>query len=119
MKSKRSLSTLLSILFAAGAVFAGSPTTDNTKASKIIIPKIEFRQATVVEGLDFLRQRSLQLDPDKSGVVIILVASDKAKGTKFDLSLTNVSVADAVKYVAIAADLEMTRDGEAFILKNK
>jgi hypothetical protein len=119
MKSNRILSTLFSILLATSAAVAGNPAADNTKASKIIIPKVEFRQATVDEGLAYLRVMSRKLDPDKSGVTIILVASEKTKGVKFDLDLVNVSLVDAVKSLAIAAGLEMTRDGEAIVLKSR
>ena len=119
MKSYRILIIFLSILLATDAAFAADAAADDTKASKIIIPKVAFRQATVDEGLEFFRQKSRQLDPDKSGVPIILVASEKTKGIKVDLELFNVSLADAVKYLAVAAGLEMTRDGEAIILKGK
>jgi hypothetical protein len=48
-----------------------------------------------------------------------LVASEKTKEVKIDLDLVNVSLIDAVKSLAIAAGLEMTRDGEAIVLKSK
>lgn len=119
MKSCRVPTVLLSILLATCALFAADTAADNTKASRIILPKVEFRQATVEDGLAFFRQKSRALDPAGSGVPIILIASDKLKGTKVDLDLVNVSIADAVKYFAIAAGLELTRDGEAMILKSK
>ena len=91
---------------------------DATKASKIIIPRVNFQQVTVDEGVAFLRIKSRELDPDKSGVPIILVASEKAKEARVDLNFLNISVADAAKYLAAVAKLEMSRDGEAIILKN-
>jgi hypothetical protein len=119
MKSNRILCLLLPIMLAAGSAFCADAVADTTKASKIILPKIEFRQATVDEALAYLRKKSREIDPDKSGVTIILVASEKAKEAKVDLDLLNVSLIDAAKYLAIAAGLEMTRDGEAIILKSK
>ena len=119
MKSTLILSSLLAIILSAGSVIAAETPAETTKASKIIVPRLNFRQATVDEGLSFLLKKSRELDPDKSGVPIILVASEKGKETKFDLDLVNVSIADAIKYLAIAAGLEMTRDGEAFVLKSK
>lgn len=119
MNSNRISSLLLTIILATCSGFSADSTTDNTKASKLILPKVQFAQATVGEGLDFFRIKSRELDPAKTGVTIILVASEKANQTKVDLDLLNVSLADAVKYFAIAAGLEMTRDGEAIILKNK
>ena len=99
--------------------FAAETPPITSKASKIIIPKVAFRDATVNEGVDFVRTISRQLDPDNSGVTIILVASEETKSKRVDLDLINVSVSDAVKYLAIAAGLEMTRDGEAIVLRKK
>lgn len=47
------------------------------KLNRIIIPKIEFREATVREAIDFLKQKSRELDtqepdPTKRGVNIVL-----------------------------------------------
>jgi len=107
------------ILHPAGAALSTGSTAGATKASKIMLPKLEFRQATVDEGLEFLRKKSRDLDPDKSGVPIVLVASETAKNVRVDLNLMNVSIADAAKYLAIAAGLEMTRDGEAIVLRSR
>ena len=117
MKLSRILLLLLSILIVADSALAAD--ADTTKASKIIIPKLVFRQANVDEALAFFLKKSREFDPEKSGVPIILVNPEKTKAVKVDLDLVNVSLADAVKYFAIAAGLEMTRDGEAIVLKMK
>jgi general secretion pathway protein D len=44
----------------------------DNKLNSIIIPKVEFRDATVREAVDFLQQKSVQLDPEKVGVNIVL-----------------------------------------------
>jgi general secretion pathway protein D len=49
----------------------------NAKLQKIIIPRLEFREATIREALDFLRKRSVELDttetdPAKKGVSFVL-----------------------------------------------
>src|SRR5207248_318036 len=60
------------------------------KLDQIIIPKLEFRDATVAEALDFLKQKSRELDPapdpSKRGVNIV---------PEFDTSPSSTSVADA------------------------
>ena len=40
--------------------------------NSIIIPKIEFHEATVAEAISFLKQKSKDLDPNKQGVNIVL-----------------------------------------------
>ena len=44
------------------------------KLERIIIPKLEFREATLREAVDFLKRKSVELDPDepKTGVNIVL-----------------------------------------------
>ena len=44
------------------------------KLERIIIPKLEFREATIREAVDFLKKKSVDLDPDdpKTGVNIVL-----------------------------------------------
>lgn len=48
----------------------------NAKLQKIIIPRLELRDATIVEALDFLKRRSAELDtdpdPERRGVSFVL-----------------------------------------------
>jgi hypothetical protein len=73
------------VLLASLPAFSGNPNTgtvapcfaSNTpdlvqKVNQIIIPKIDFRNVTVEEAIAFLRQKAKQLDPDGTGVNIVL-----------------------------------------------
>ena len=44
------------------------------KLERIIIPKLEFKEATIREAVDYLKRKSVELDPDdpKTGVNIVL-----------------------------------------------
>ena len=44
------------------------------KLERIIIPKLEFKEATIREAVDYLKRKSIELDPDdpKTGVNIVL-----------------------------------------------
>ncbi len=56
----------------------------SNKLNRIIIPKIEFRDATVREAIDFLKQKSRELDtdpdPTKRGVNIVLKLESASTG---------------------------------------
>ena len=41
-------------------------------ADKIILPSVEFRNATLAEAITFIRIKSRELDPDKKGINILL-----------------------------------------------
>jgi hypothetical protein len=91
--------------------------TAGMKAAQIKLPKVEFREASVEEALNFIRYKASALDAEKSGINIVLIPSDKTRQTKLTLGLLHVSAADAVKYVALVANLDIKREGETLILK--
>jgi hypothetical protein len=76
------------------------------KLQNIIIPRLEFREATVSEALDFLKHKASSLDtddPGRRGVNIVLNAPDE---TRITVALTNVSLGDALRYVTNLAGLK-------------
>ncbi|MEA3188147.1 MAG: ral secretion pathway protein [Chthoniobacter sp.] len=123
------------------------------KLNRIIIPKIEFREATVREAIDFLKQKSRELDteqdPTKRGVNIVLkmeasggsapAAAPDAAGAapaipgleatpaptatttptgptvnpadvRITLSLSNIPLAEALRYITNLANLKIKVD---------
>ncbi|MDD5199017.1 MAG: hypothetical protein PHC88_04380 [Terrimicrobiaceae bacterium] len=88
----------------------------NRKLEEIRIPSINFREATVREALDYIKQRAKALDqnePDqnKRGINIVLKlgpesqAADSAQ--RITLALTDVPLGEALKYIATAASLKI------------
>ncbi len=86
----------------------------NRKLDEIIIPKIDFRDATIREALDFIKQRAASLDtveqdPSKKGINIVpKLPPDSADSvSRITLSLTDVPLRAAIDYVARAANLKL------------
>lgn len=84
------------------------------KLDEVIIPRIDFRDATVREALDFIRQRAaaldtLETDPTRKGinVVLKLPPDSPEAATRITLSLTDVPLRAAIDYVARAANLKL------------
>ena len=69
------------------------------KAKAIILPKIDLRDATLSEAVDFLRVKSKELDPEKKGVNLVLIPSAKGEAPKITLNLVNVPLIEVIKYV--------------------
>jgi hypothetical protein len=88
------------------------------KAETIMIPRLELREATLAESVDFLRRRVRDLDPEKLGVNIVLQNAPNP-GPRVTLSLSNVPVLEAVKYVANLANLEVELQPTAIVLKRR
>jgi len=86
------------------------PDTQNfaitAKASRIIVPRIEFRDATVHEAVDYLRKKALELDPEHTGFNIV-IKNGSGEDRKVTLSLLNVSTLEALKLTAELADAEL------------
>jgi len=86
---------------------AGAEKLDLTKrADGIILPKVDYREASVPEIVEHLNRASKDLDPDKVGVPIELSAAAKASNTKITLSLKNVPLTEVIKYITNLARLK-------------
>ncbi|MEP6670695.1 MAG: M56 family metallopeptidase [Chthoniobacter sp.] len=85
------------------------------KAEKIIIPRIEFREATLAEALDLLRAKARAADPDGKGVNVLVKAEVNAD-LRITLSLTNVPLIEGVRYVAGLANLELRVEPYGLVL---
>lgn len=86
----------------------------NRKLDEIIIPRIDFNEATVREALDFIKQRAVALDTTEQdasqrGVNIVLkLAPDAPEANqRITLSLTDIPLRAAIDYVAKAANLKL------------
>ncbi|MBN8709147.1 MAG: hypothetical protein BGO12_07795 [Verrucomicrobia bacterium 61-8] len=95
----------------------------NRKLDEIIIPKVDFSDATIREALDFLKQRAVALDtgeqdPSHRGVNIVLkLAPDAPEAQqRISLSLTDIPLRVAIDYVAKAANLKLKIEPYAVVV---
>ena len=87
------------------------------KAQGIRIAKLEFREASVTEAVEYLRRKSVELDPQKKGLNIVLKAPPNLEKTKVTLSLTDVPLLDALRYLANLAALVVEPEDSALLLR--
>ena len=80
------------------------------------MPQVEFSSATLDEAIEFLRRKSQNLDPEKTGVNIILQGNAKSATARLTLSLREVSIWDALNYCAQLAGLQLKESESAIIL---
>jgi general secretion pathway protein D len=80
------------------------------KLNKIRFPQVQFSGASLEEAIEFLRIKSKDLDPDpdpsRRGVNIILNAGDVPVTTTITIDLTDVPMADALKYITELAGMK-------------
>lgn len=97
---------------------AADPLSPPTKAEQIMLPKLSFKKARVHEAVKFLTRKSRDLDPTKTGVVIVFAAPPNDE-TRVSVELADISIAGAAKKLADTANLEMRSEGDRIILKPK
>jgi hypothetical protein len=84
-------------------------------AHPLILPQVEFRDATLDEAITFIRMKAREVDPAKKGVNI-LRKPGAGPEAKITLSLKQVPVNEALRYVASLAGHGLTNEGETFVL---
>lgn len=87
------------------------------KAEAIVLPKIEFQEATLSEAVIFLGEKAKELDADKQGVNLILEPAAGGLEPTLTLSLANVPLSEALRYVAQLAGCEIFADDNAITLR--
>lgn len=87
------------------------------RAQAMRIPKLEFRDASVAEAVEFLRRKSVELDREKKGLNIVLKAPPNLAKTKITLTLKDVPLMEALRYVANLATLIVEPEDSALLLR--
>src|SRR5688572_11516976 len=120
----------------AARKIADAPQTNGDlrhKLNAIVIPRLELREAPVREALDFLQKKSVELDPAKTGAKIILkldaegtvppLPNDKTlvdslnpEDVRITVSLFNIPLIEALRYVTSLANLKVKLEGGAVVV---
>lgn len=100
-----------------------SPNSANTesapvqKARKIILPSLRLSKASLQETIDHLRHKSAELDPEKTGVALLLCSAASPAETKpITLALENVSIHQALDSIAKIVGYTLSSNADALLL---
>lgn len=85
-----------------------------SKIQSLIVPKVEFERTNLSEALDYVRGL-LAKQADTSSINIVFESADKAAGDailakKFDLKLSNLPLAQLLRYMAQATETDFSID---------
>lgn len=89
------------------------------RAEEIILPKVEFKEATLKEAVEFFRVKSRTNDGSGKGVNITLSSDAENSGVRLTLSLKDVPLSEALRYTAELSNMELTADEFTLFLKKK
>lgn len=69
------------------------------KLRTLVVPKVQFTDATLDEVMDYLRLTSRNIDPTGRGVDFIINLEAEARNRKLSLNLNNLPLEELVRYV--------------------
>lgn len=86
------------------------------KAREIILTKVKFSDATLLQAVEYLQAKSIELDPQHTGLNLVIEKPDYEKGARISLDLTNVPVSEALRYVASLSNREVRYEAMATVI---
>ena len=87
---------------------------------KILIPTVDFRDATVREAVAFVSQKVRELSGGKQSVnVVWLVSPEQTASARVTLSLRNVPASEVLRYIGESSNLQFSYDALAVKIKPK
>jgi hypothetical protein len=84
----------------------------------LMIPKLDFREATLGAALDFMKKSADRLSNGKIAVSFVVQASPEANSLPVTLSLSNIPFTEALRYICGVAGLNCTYEKYAIVLRS-
>ena len=92
-------------------------TTLQKQLEKLIVPKVEFRDATLGSALDFLKQTAAKNSDGKVVVSFVAQLTEEKKLEPVTLSLANIPYSEVLRYLGEVAKVDFTYDKYAIVVK--
>ncbi|MBL9131961.1 MAG: tetratricopeptide repeat protein, partial [Verrucomicrobiaceae bacterium] len=91
------------------------------KMDRIIFPTVQFQNATVEEAVEYLRVKSrdldtIEADPSRKGINIVLRSGDAPTGASVSLDLKNVPFSEALRYVTDLSQMKYKVESNAVVI---
>ncbi len=86
---------------------------------KLIMEKIELREASLAEALEFLKQKGNQLSGGKVAINFVLQLDDATQNAKITVALQRVPFSEVLRYVGDLANVQFVYEPYAIVVKPK
>jgi hypothetical protein len=96
-----------------------APNATQTALQQLILPRVDLREASLAEVLDFLRQKGNQIAEGKVAINFVTQLDDAQKAAKITLSLQNVPFTEALRYVGELGGVQFVYERFAIVVKPK
>ncbi len=100
---------------------AGKAPRNSTQEAlqKLIMEKVEIREASLAEALEFLKQKGNQLGAGKVAINFVMQLDDTTQAAKVTLALQKVPFAEVLRYVGDLAGVQFVYEPYAIVVKPK
>ena len=89
----------------------------NEKLKTIVVPDLNFKGASIIDAANFLSSKSKELDKkDKKGIQIIVQEDAKRSAKLVDLSLRNIPLGEALRYVCRVSSVKFKVEEFAIVI---
>lgn len=86
---------------------------------KLIMEKVELREASLAEALEFLKQKGNQLGGGKVAINFVLQLDDATQNAKITVALQKVPFSEVLRYVGDLAGVQFVYEPYAIVVKPK
>ena len=100
---------------------AGKPVRNETEEAckKLLMEKVDLREASLAEALDFLKQKAATVSGGKVVLNFVLQLDEQTQGKKVTLSMQKVPFAEVLRYVGDLAEVQFKYEQYAIVVKPK
>lgn len=95
---------------------AAEPKAVMEKIKKIVLPKVDFKEATPREAFDFLMQRARSLEPEPAPFNFVLKLDGPEELSRVTFAANNLPLLEVIRYTAELSGLEVTMDPTAIVV---
>src|SRR5205823_2198277 len=109
-------------MIAADELKGGGKTTRNETEEacrKLIMEKVDLREASLAEALDFLKQKAATVSGGKVAVNFVLQVDEQTQAKKVTLTLQKVPFTEVLRYVGDLAEVQFKFEQYAIVVKPK
>ena len=91
--------------------------TTQKQLEKLIVPKVDFRDATLGSALEFLKQTAAKSSDGKVNVSFVVQLPEEQKLQPVTLALANVPYSEVLRYLGELAKIDFVYDKYAIVVK--
>jgi hypothetical protein len=95
------------------------PNATQTVLTSVILPRLDLREASLAEALEFLRQKGNQLAQGRVVINFVMQIDEATKANKVTLSLQNVPFTEALRYIGELANVQFVYEKFAIAVRPK